>query len=351
MNFESEFFNRFELLISSIGVILGFSFSIQLLLKKNKNLKANFFLSLYFLVLSLRATKAIFHNYYEMTDSFLAFFLCLFLLIGPCVWFYVNHQFSNSRTIKGIEYYLHFTPYCLITIYSVFISNNNFTHTSVFYLGLFFHGLIYCFYSLYWLLNTQSDEIDRQREETIKKWLLFFILSTTLQFINSILIFFEVLPFYPSSTFLFSFLLVLMAIVGYRNLWLFEDKKVKYSNSTLDSTFTKECLIQLHQFMEKDKLYLDPELTLVKLAEKIGISSKQLSQIINQIEHTNYSQYIAKYRVEEAKKHLENPDYNNYKISAIAYESGFNSISSFNATFKKITKITAIDYRELFIKK
>lgn len=142
-----------------------------------------------------------------------------------------------------------------------------------------------------------------------------------------------------------------MAVLGYKNLWLFEVQKEKYSNSKLDTKIAREYSKQLNQFMEKDKLYLDPELTLVKLAEKMNISSKQLSQIINQIEHTNYSQYIARYRIEEAKKHLENPDYNNYKISAIAYESGFNSISSFNATFKNITKITTIDYRELFMKK
>lgn len=351
MNIQSEFINRFELLISSIGVILGFLFSIQLLVKKENNLKANFYLALYFLVLSLRSTKAIFHNYYEMTDSFLSFFLCLFLLIGPCAWFYVRYRYSNINPIKKTEHYLHFTPFCLITIYSVFIPNNNFISSSIFYLGLFLHGFIYCFYSLYWLLNTPNDEIILQRKRTVKKWLLLFILLTILQFINAILIFFDIVPFYPSSTFLFSFIIIFMAVFGCRNLWLFEEKKVKYFNSTLDSTIAKEYLMQLQQFMKKEKLYLDPELTLVKLAEKIGISSKQLSQIINQIEHTNYSQYIAKYRVDEAKKHLENPNYNNYKISAIAYESGFNSISSFNIIFKKFTNTTAIEYRETFIKK
>ena len=145
MNLQSEFFNRFELLISSIGVILGFLFSIQLLVKKDKGLKANLFLSLYFLVLSLRATKAIFHNYYEMTDSFLAFFLCLFLLIGPYTWFYVKHRYSNNTSIKNIEYYLHFIPFCLITIYSVFVPKNNFTYK------YFLFGSIFTWFDLLFL--------------------------------------------------------------------------------------------------------------------------------------------------------------------------------------------------------
>ena len=109
-------------------------------------------------------------------------------------------------------------------------------------------------------------------------------------------------------------------------------------------------LQQPHKLIEKERLYLDPELTLSKLAKIMGVSSKLLSQIINQTENSNYSQFIAKFRVIEVKKRLRNPVYNNYKIAAIAYESGFNSTSSFNASFKKITNTTAVKYRKSCIK-
>jgi AraC-like DNA-binding protein len=88
---------------------------------------------------------------------------------------------------------------------------------------------------------------------------------------------------------------------------------------------------------------------LTKLSIVIGISSKQLSQIINQIENINYSQYVAMYRIEEAKRLLILPEYKHYKISTVAYESGFNNISSFNAAFKKISNTTAIEYRKFFL--
>jgi AraC-like DNA-binding protein len=351
MNFEPEFFNRFELLISSIGVVLGFFFSTMLLSKTSKNSKANLFLTIYLLTLSLRTGKALFHNYYAINDSILILFLGLFLLIGPSLWFYVNLLYNNSDSLKRIDYYLHYIPFFFVMILTVFVPNNGITNFGNFYLFLFIHGLIYCCYSFYWLVKHPNFHDVSQKNVKIKNWLIAFIVATTLIFIHAILVFFDVVSFYPSSAFLFSFIIISLAILGCQNLWIFEDEKKKYTNSTLDNTKASEYYKQLNQFMENDKLFLDPELTLLKLAKRMNISSKQLSQIINQIENTNYSQYIAKYRVEQAETYLKNPDYQNYKIAAIAFESGFNSISSFNITFKNLTNTTPIDYRESYIKK
>lgn len=351
MNFEPGFFSRFELLISSIGVILGFFFGIILLAKTSKNSKANLFLAVYLLTLSLRTGKALFHNYYAISDSILTLFLGLFLLLGPCLWFYVKLLYNNNASLKRIDCYRHYAPFFLVMILTVFVPNNGITNLGNFYLFLFIHGLIYCCYSFYWLLKHPNFHDVSQKNVKIKNWLIAFIVATTLIFIHAILVFFDVVSFYPSSAFLFSFIIISLAILGCQNLWIFEDEKKKYTNSTLDNTKASEYYKQLNQFMENDKLFLDPELTLVKLAKRMNISSKQLSQIINQIENTNYSQYIAKYRVEQAETYLKNPDYQNYKIAAIAFESGFNSISSFNITFKNLTNTTPIDYRESYIEK
>lgn len=78
----------------------------------------------------------------------------------------------------------------------------------------------------------------------------------------------------------------------------------------------------------------------------IGISVKELSQIINQEEQLNYSQFVSKYRIEETKYLLTSPSHSKFTITAIAYDSGFNSISSFNAQFKTRMNNTAISYRK-----
>ena len=100
--------------------------------------------------------------------------------------------------------------------------------------------------------------------------------------------------------------------------------------------------------MNTEKLYLNPSLTLPELSAKLGVSAKELSQAINQIEAVNYSQFVSKYRIEEVQRLIKLTSYSKYTIASIAYDSGFSSISSFNAAFKKHTGITATDYRRSF---
>lgn len=345
MNFSPEFFNHLEFLTGSIGVVLGFYFGIALLFWQSTQSRTNLFLSVYLLAFSLRTAKTLFHNYYEINEVVLTIFLNLFLLIGPSLWFYANHLYNNAENIKKEHYYWHYAPFILSEIFSGQIRNNGGTASDIFYFTLFLHGFIYCGYTLYWLFGLSIPE-GSHRKKAIKKWLLLFTLATTSMFFDSILIFFGIVSFYPGSALLFSFIIVSLAIFGYRNLWLFEPGKEKYSNSTLKNETALSYAATLNELMSNDKPYLDTELTLVKLARLMNIPPKQLSQVINQAENSNYSQYITKYRIEEAKKKLTDPGFAHYKISAIAYDSGFNSISSFNIAFRKFANTTAIEYRE-----
>ena len=347
MSFYPDFFNRLEFLFSSIGVILSFFMGIFLLIKKKNYSKANTFLAIYLLAFSTRIGKSLFHNYYTINDTILTMFLGLFLVIGPCLWLYANNLYKNIHAVKN---YLHYIPFFVLLILSNYFQNDGNTNSKIFYLVLIFHGLIYCVYTLYWLFKTENINNHLQKGIQIKRWLALLTLTTLLMFINSLLIFLNVVSFYPSSAVLFSLNIVFLLIWALKNVWLFKTETEKYSNSTLSFKKVNAYLQQLHKLIEKERLYLDPELTLSKLAKIMGVSSKLLSQIINQTENSNYSQFIAKYRVIEVKKRLRNPVYNNYKIAAIAYESGFNSTSSFNASFKKITNTTAVKYRKSCIK-
>ncbi|MBX2870900.1 MAG: AraC family transcriptional regulator, partial [Saprospiraceae bacterium] len=87
-------------------------------------------------------------------------------------------------------------------------------------------------------------------------------------------------------------------------------------------------------------------LQLSKLSARLEVYSKILSQVINQKEELNYSQYVSKYRVEEVKRLMQMPAYTNMTIAAMAYDSGFSSISTFNAAFKRHAGQTAKAYRK-----
>lgn len=103
---------------------------------------------------------------------------------------------------------------------------------------------------------------------------------------------------------------------------------------------------RLGQLMQQQKPYLDSELNLIKLSELLNITSHQLSYVINTGFNENFFQFINKHRVEKAKELLIKDGMNNLSILGIAFESGFNSKTSFNTTFKKITNQTPSEFKK-----
>lgn len=102
---------------------------------------------------------------------------------------------------------------------------------------------------------------------------------------------------------------------------------------------------QLERIMNTQKPYLDSELNLIKLAEMLSVSTHHLSYVINTGFGKNFFQYINEFRVEYAKKLLKETD-SKLSILGIAYESGFNSKTSFNTTFKKLTGQTPSEFKK-----
>jgi len=112
--------------------------------------------------------------------------------------------------------------------------------------------------------------------------------------------------------------------------------------SDLEMEQVKGILLNL---MDVEEPYLDSELNLVRLAEKLNISSHQLSYVLNNGLHENFFNFINRYRVNKAKEYLSNPQYDYLTIVAIGFEAGFNSKTAFNTTFKKMTSYTPTAYK------
>lgn len=102
---------------------------------------------------------------------------------------------------------------------------------------------------------------------------------------------------------------------------------------------------ELEELMNNQKPYLDSELNLIKLAELLSVSTHHLSYVINTGFQKNFFQYVNEYRIEYAKKLLKDNGRNKLSILGIAYESGFNSKTSFNTTFKKLTDQTPSEFK------
>lgn len=103
---------------------------------------------------------------------------------------------------------------------------------------------------------------------------------------------------------------------------------------------------KLTDFMEQSKPYLEPHITVERLAIKLNVSPKLLSCTINNKLHMNFFELIGTYRVAEAKKRLADSELRQKPISEIMKSCGFNSKSVFNQAFKKTVGVTPSHYRQ-----
>ncbi|WNC67716.1 helix-turn-helix transcriptional regulator [Thalassotalea nanhaiensis] len=103
---------------------------------------------------------------------------------------------------------------------------------------------------------------------------------------------------------------------------------------------------KLEQTMIEDKLFLQDNLSLNKLSESISETENHISETLSQFLHTKFFQFVNGFRVEEAKKALQDRD---KLITSIAYDVGFNSKSTFNTAFKKIVGYSPSAYRNLLL--
>ncbi len=121
----------------------------------------------------------------------------------------------------------------------------------------------------------------------------------------------------------------------------------RYRGSTLDDERAAEYGARLDRAMEVERAFLDPELTLGRLSEATGIPAKQLSQLVNERYGLNFNDFVNRRRIEEAKRLLLDPASRGYKLLRIAFESGFNSKSVFNAAFRKHAGASPSEFRRL----
>jgi len=119
----------------------------------------------------------------------------------------------------------------------------------------------------------------------------------------------------------------------------------KYEKSGLSEEKATQLLSQLENVMTVEKLFLDPELNLQQLSDKLSVSIHHVSQVLNQYKQQNFFDYVNQLRIEEFKKQLLNPDKQHLSLLGLAFECGFNSKAAFNAVFKKQTGTTPSAYR------
>ena len=125
-----------------------------------------------------------------------------------------------------------------------------------------------------------------------------------------------------------------------------EGKEIeKYKNSNLTIEQKEQYIAHIYVFMKSEKSYMNPELTVQDLSKQLNISRHHLTEILNNDIGKNFFTFINEYRVEEVKRRLLDEKFEHLTIVALAFESGFNSKSTFNSIFKQNTNMTPTQWK------
>ncbi len=113
----------------------------------------------------------------------------------------------------------------------------------------------------------------------------------------------------------------------------------------LDITLAQTLTQALTTLMQDKQLYRQNDLSLPELAQTLGISVHQLSELLNVHLGVSFYEFINDYRLQFACNLLQNPECQ-LRILDIAFDAGFNNKNSFYRTFKDSLGVTPNQYRE-----
>ena len=140
----------------------------------------------------------------------------------------------------------------------------------------------------------------------------------------------------------------LVVFLGLREPDIFNgvEHKRRYQLSPLTNEEKQKYLEQLQEYVRREKPYLDPDLTVDKLAKRVRISSRYMSQVINESLGLNFYDFINGYRVEAAKALITDETAKQRTIMELLLDAGFNTKSVFNRVFKKHTGKTPTEFKK-----
>ena len=163
--------------------------------------------------------------------------------------------------------------------------------------------------------------------------------------------YFIIFGFITLFTFVYSFYGIKQPVIFGREVEQDDDDPArkdteKYIRSGLKNGQAEEYLNRLILYVEKNKPYLERDLSIHDLSLMTGIPRHYITQVLNENYQRNFFTFINEYRVKEVIERFSDTKNSNYTILAIAFDAGFNSKTTFNSIFKQFTGSTPSEFRE-----
>jgi AraC-like DNA-binding protein len=331
-----EYQSNLMYFLTATGILNTLFLAVFLFSQKSRNLLSNRLLSAILLMFAIKIGYASLEQQL-WSSGFIYFFytnlaVTAYLCIVPLFILYINSVCDKDYKPSGTTY-LFFLPALVYAIY--LFAFGSLTAQAFYLMQVFF--LSFSLYSGYklvklWMQFRQNHSPNRK----LMNWLLMIQFGIMVVWATAFGPFvYELTAFYSIAVYL-----LIKTILG--------DLKtinLGWQNKSVISEPKIDLIIRLKAVMETEKIFMDPGLTLPKLAQKLSVSLHSLSREINTYYNQNFTEYINSFRIEEACKMLSSDIYDNLTIEGIAYDCGFNSLSSFNSAFKKQMNLTPSQFR------
>jgi AraC-like DNA-binding protein len=346
--------------VISFGAVQGLIIGALLLIKGCRLKEEIFYLALILLGFAAILGRAVLMGIYDSQSSFFIN-LNFVLLISPAFYFYAKESFRAAENPLKFNCQ-HFLPFLIVNSgYIVFyFSLKNSIHYQTYLINIIKvnDGLSMLYFSIYLYL---SYKVVRQHKSAYSQGVYRLLNQLTFIFFSFLVIWFvyiwaewiyfhytmELTSYYPMMVLLAVILYFLSLQVVFKKQILFEFQGITTRKTyILEDTESKKILNRLTLFMKEEKPFLDSDISLITLADSLGVHPKTLSFVINAHIHKNFNHYINDCRIEEVKKRLDDKAYDHFKMLSIAFDCGFNSKSTFNLAFKKATGISPSEYRK-----
>jgi len=330
---------RAVILIGSIiGIVNSFILIIYALTSKKGNRNSNIIFAFFILMLTLRISKSILLTFSDgLHDFLLTVGLSGFMAIGPSFYFFVKSVINPKFKFKRNQL-IHLIPAIVFTFMWVYLDfireNGNIWH--IFYRAILLQYIIYISLTIFKINQTDFDRADVIKQLNI---ISYFLLAIWFAYLLN-----EISGFpYISGAILYSVLIYFTLIIVLNKGYIINTANPKYKNTGLKKEEEERILMEFDSLFLNDKIYKSNTISLGSIAKKINTSTHALSQAINETHKKTFFEVLSDYRINEAKKLLK--EYKEIKISDIAFEIGYNSLSAFNNSFKKHTGLTPSKYR------
>ncbi len=362
---------NFFTIITLISVFLTIILSLFFFVTKKGFSNENKILAILLLIFNLQIIYSFVTSSYAF-QYFLYWHKSIFLvrqtsfLIGPLIYFYVN-SFLKRKDIINYRSSFHFLPFIGVLLFLI-IFYRNINHFIIWEsivdlydtILILAHSFIYIVLSV---LSMKSMNISfrvfykRIKISSHNTWLQFLLLGFIVIWIvnlNSFAIFMIIrkpwwcaytASIFALTSFLFANAIMFILLLKPDAYYII----TKYKNNKLKEDDKKEYLQRLSSYMETNKPFLNPEISLESLANEISVNPRILSQVINETFHKNFKGYILEFRIKEGMQMLQDSTYSKLTILEILYNVGFNSKSAFNNQFKLYTNLTPQEYRSKHI--